>query len=106
MTFEIRNITTMKLFLKTFLLFLLLNGIANGQKLLSLACFGDCVIHLTTFNGNIKISDLVQKFVSANPNSIGTFTNTTNARIPIEPSIRFNEICSVNLLINSESIEW
>src|SRR5665811_992864 len=96
----------MKVFLEALLLFLLLNKFTNGQKFLKLSGFGDCVIHFTTFFSDIETSDLVQKFVSANANAIWTFTNTTNATVPIEPTIRFNEICSINILFNSESIEW
>ena len=47
----------------------------------SLSGFGDCVIHITRFSGETKYDDLIQNFISANPNSIWTFTNKTNKKI-------------------------
>src|SRR5665811_1920042 len=68
--------------------------------------FGKCVIHFTTFDGDVHLGDVVQNFISANQESIWTLTNTTNANLIIQPEPEFHEICSVNVLLNSEIKEW
>src|SRR5665811_629378 len=99
----------MNIFWQTVFVLLLLNRFGrgnNGIRVFSLSGFGDCVIHLTRFRGTTKVRDLVQNFFAANPNSIWTFTNTTYAETPIQPEIKVNELCSINILLNSESIEF
>src|SRR5665811_1011531 len=94
-----------KMYWETLLVFLVsINQLtsANEKSVFSLLPFGECVIHFTTFFADTKLNDLVQNFVSENPNAIWTFTNQTNQEPLIQPTEVFFENCSVNVLLNSE----
>src|SRR5665811_667920 len=71
----------------------------------NLEYFEDCVFHVTTFHSSTKFIDVVQSFIQSNQVSIWTFTNTTNDSFPIQPTPHFYELCSVNILLNSDSID-
>ena len=67
--------------------------------------FVNCVLHVTTFFFSVNYQNIIDEIFQENEDAIWTFSYTSNTQNPIKPLPQFQEICSINILLNSESID-